>query len=287
MNPYELDIDGLQKVQRFRHDLNARGVLYRDFEDVEQLIDLVKAHLFSLIVEEWETDKWAEVDAPVETPSPKERAPRVVVDKRSSNGAKPRDRASKSTRSTTLDEEDIEEPDEEDFGLLDHAEKFHSATASMVKTFSDMSTHITLIGDKMTKRTAEIDSVMKARAKSRTASTNTQRTDVSRLKQIIDGAARDVADFVGELAQDVNTYRSDNRVILAELRAMLSQRREFVSDGNDDQGLASLRELIDTMKTVKSQVADFQKAMQKAPALTKDFKSARRQGVSMLGELIA
>ena len=278
---------GYRKVQRFRRDLIARGVLYRDFEDVEKLIDLVKAHLFSLIVEEWKTDKWAQVDAPIETPSLKEGAPRVVVDKRSSNGAKPRDRASKSTRSTTLDEEDLEEPDEEDFGLLDHAEKFHSAAAAMVKTFSDMSTHITLISDKMAKRTAEVDDVMKSGAQSRTANANTQQHDVSLFKKIVDGAARDLADFVGELAQDVNTYRSDNRVMLAELRAMLAKKRELVSDGNDEQELASLRELIDTMNTVKGQVAGFQKAMQETPALTKRFRSARRQGVSMLGELIA
>ena len=95
-------------------------------------------------------------------------------------------------------------------------------------------------------------------------------------------------EFVGDLAQDVNAYRVDNRVMLSDLRGMLAGRLELNSGkDNNYEDLETLRNLIETMKTVTGQVGGFQKAMQEAPALTGKFRNARRRGVSMLGELIA
>ena len=293
VSPYELDVDGLQKVQRFREDLEARGVLYRDFENTEAFIDLVKTHLFDLIVEDWHVDtkKWTAVDAPAQPPPPVQGKPTMLA-RRSGSVAKPKNRASESEENEPHDEEeDIEEPDEGDLGLLDHVENLSSVTRTMVATFERMSEHIALVGSKFAERTKEIEDVKQSQAKTRTADGAAQQRNVSRYKAIVDGAADDIMDFVGNLAQDVNAYRVDNRVMLSELRALLAVRQELNFDkdnsSNNEKELASLVTLIGTMRTVKGQVGGFQKAMQEAPALTGKFKKARRRGVSMIGELIA
>ena len=290
VNPYNLDVEGLRKVQRFRDNLKERGVLYRDFDATEEFIDLVKTHLFDLIVKEWraETENWATVNAPAEPRALVQKQPRALPDTTGGNAAGPRNRASESKKDPPPDEDNLEDDDEDGLGLLDHVENWHSVIEAMTATFENMSRHIGLVGEKISKRTKEIGEVQQSQAKARTADGATQRRNVTRFRRIINGAADDIAEFVGDLAQDVNAYRVDNRVMLSELRALLAARRELNSgEDNDDKELKTLRNLIETMKTVKGQVGGFQTSMQEAPALTGRFKSARRRGVSMVGELIA
>ena len=290
INPYELDVEGLQKVQRFRDNIKARGVLSRDFDNTEDFIDLVKTHVVDLIAKEWrsETERWAPADAPAQPPALVREQPRAGLDTTSGDAARPKSRASESKKSAPPDEDDLEDADEDGLGLLDHVENLHSVTKAMTVTFESMSKHIKLVGEKISKRAKEIEEVQQSQAKARTADGATQQLDVARLKNIINGAADDVMEFVGDLAQDVDAYRVDNRVMLSELRGMLEVRREFNSGkDNDYEDLKTFRNLIETMKTVKGQVGGFQKSIQEAPALTGKFKNARRRGVSMLGELIA
>ena len=289
IDPYKLDVKELGKVQRFRDDLEARGVLYCDFEATEHFIELVKAHLFDLIVKEWrENDRWASIDGPAPKPPPNQERPEAVLDKRSGgNAAKPMTRAHESKRHALPDEEDLEESDEDEPGLLDHVQNLHSASNAMVETFQNMSEHITTVGKKLAKRTEEIGAVQQSQAKARKADGATQQHNAIQFKTIINGAADDILNFVSELSQDVNAYRADNRVMLSEFHALLAVRQELNTENNDATERDSLLQLIETMKTVKGQVGGFQDVMQKTPALTKQFKRARRRGVSMLGELIA
>ena len=294
IDPYQLDVGELQKVQRFRGDLEARGVLYRDFENTDGFIDLVKTHLFDLIAEEWhaEAGKWTSVDTPTQPPTPMQERPQAELDTRSSNAARPKNRTSDSKSKALPDEDDPEDSDEDegdDLGLLDHAENLHSVVNAMSVTFTSMSEHITLVGSKISERTKEIGDVKQSQAKARTvANSATQQRNVSRFKDIINGAADDIIEFVRDLAQDVTVYRVDNRVMLSELCALLAARRELgVATDDSNEDLTALLTLVETMKTVKGQVGGFQRAMQEAPALTGKFKKARGRGVSMIGELIA
>ena len=294
IDPYQLDVDDLQKVQCFRVNLEARGVLYRDFENTEGFIDLVKTHLFDLIAEEWHADtgKWTSIDTPTQPPTSMQGRPQAERDTRSGNAARPKNRTSESKRKVLPDEDDPEDSDDDegdDLGLLDHVENLRSVVNAMSVTFTSMSEHITSVGSKIGKRTKEIDDVKQSQAKARTvADSATQQRNISRFKDIINGAADDITEFVGDLAQDVTVYRVDNRVMLSEMRALLVARRELgVENDDSNEELTALLTLVETMKTVKGQVGRFQQAMQEAPALTGKFKKARRRGVSMLGELIA
>ena len=337
IDPYKLDLEGLQKVQSFRQNLKARGVLYRDFNSTEEFTDLVKTHLFDLIATEWRTDAdaWTSVDAPAQPSLPEQTRPSAVVDTKGGNAAKPKNRTSEPKKGALPDEDDLEDPDRDGLGLLDHVENLNSVTNAMTTTFESMSGHIKLVvcprndftlaasgrrlaetpdftgdcgrecrsaakvelqtcssdtplvGEKISRRTKEIGEVQQSQARSRTADGTTQQRNVSKFKHIINGAADDIDEFVGDLAQDVNIYRSDNRVMLSEVRSLLEARRELGDRTNSDQEMETLRSLIETMRTVKGQVDGFQESMQEAPALTGKFRSARRRGVSMLGELIA
>lgn len=284
INPYELNAEELRQVQRFRDNLKARGVLYRDFADTGEFIELVKTHLFSLIVEEWENDKWTLVNTQAQEPPIKQQRPKAVLDDGSGDTGKPKTGVGESTGHAPPDEDDLEESDEA-LGFLDHVENLHSTCNALVKTFNNMSEHIILVGKKFVKRTEEINAVKQSLAKSRTADGPGQQRNASQLKQIINVAADDLEQFAGELIQDVDAYRTDNRVMLSALRAVLATRQELDLDGSKE--LTSLLELVVNMKTVKDQVGGFQQAMRNAPALTGRFKKARRRGVSMLGELIA
>ena len=159
----------------------------------------------------------------------------------------------------------------------------------MTATFENISVHIKLVGEKFSRRTEEIGEVQQSQAKARTADGATQQRNVVKFKDIINGAADDIMEFVGDLAKDVNAYRVDNRVMLSDLRGLLAARQELNRDKdvNNGEEFKTLQNLIETMKAVKGQVGGFQKSMQEAPGLTRKFKSARRRGVSMLGELIA
>ena len=283
-----VNVEGLQKVQRFRNALEERGVLYRDFKDTAEFIELAKAHLFDLIVKEWEGAKWASVDAPAQKLPLKPQRPEAVLDKRSAgNAAGPINRASESKGNTLPDEDDFDESDEDEPGLLDHVENLHLATSALAETFKNMSGHMEAVGNKFAKRTEEINTVQHSQAKARTADGDTQRHNALQLRKIINGAADDIQDFVSELAQDVNAYRADNRVMLSEFSALLAARRELNAEKDDTTELDSLLKLMETMKTVRGKVGGFQDVIQKTPALTRHYRGAKRRGVSMLGELIA
>ena len=286
MNPYELDLEELTKVQLFRDNLKDRGVLYRDFEDTGEFVDLVKEHLFGLIADEWRDNKWMAVVASAKSHPVRQELSMVVPPKRTGN-AKLRGRGSESNENATPDEQDADESDEDEVGLLDHAENLHSVLDDLTTTLQSMSGHIAEIGTRISERTNQLNAVQHSEAKERAADGSAQQRNVRQFKQIIDGAADDLTQFVGELSPDVEAYRSGNRVMLSALRGMLVLRRELGSEADDKEELNSLLELIETMQTVKGQVGGFQRVMQQAPALTGRYKRAQRRGVSMLGELIA
>lgn len=57
---FTIDLEQLQKVLAFRDKLQQSGVLYKDFETDDQLIDVLRKHLRTLIREEWKNRKWME-----------------------------------------------------------------------------------------------------------------------------------------------------------------------------------------------------------------------------------
>ena len=168
MDPYELDVEGLKKVKDFRDDLKARGVIYCDFDDTEEFVDLVKKHVFDLIVDEWcsATEKWAPADTPAQPPAlVQEQHSIAALDTTSGGAARPKNRASKSNKSAPPDEDDLEDADEDGLGLLDHVENLHSVTKTMTVTLGNMSKHIKLVGEKISKRAKEMGEVQQAKAR--------------------------------------------------------------------------------------------------------------------------
>jgi len=67
-NAFSLDLDGLQKVTNFRDSLPRRGILYRDFTDTAAFVQLVREHLYNMILEELKDGTWIAPAAAVELP---------------------------------------------------------------------------------------------------------------------------------------------------------------------------------------------------------------------------
>ena len=107
----------------------------------------------------------------------------------------------------------------------------------------------------------------------------------SALGTVTNLAAADLSEFVSEFGKDVVAYRADNRDMLVAFRGIVAGRREFGQ--KDDEELEALTTLVGTLKTVRETVGGFQRSMHEMPAFTRDFRKARRRGVSMLAELIA
>ena len=68
-DPFSIDPNQLQKVQDFRQRLGGRGVLYQNFRDTAEFTQLVREHLDSLIIDEWQDSKWSEAVAPLQKES--------------------------------------------------------------------------------------------------------------------------------------------------------------------------------------------------------------------------
>ena len=62
---FSIDPSQLQKVQDFRQRLGGLGVLYRDFQDTAEFTQLVREHLDSLIIDEWQDGKWSKAVTPL------------------------------------------------------------------------------------------------------------------------------------------------------------------------------------------------------------------------------
>ena len=266
VDPYKMDLDQLQKVRDFRITLRTRGVLSRDFKGTEHFVSLVRKHIFDLVVTEWQDGAWASAEnADDDSDTDGDDDPLISADAETINEA----------------EEDDDEP-----GFLDYVTHLNAVTDSLVATCKNISTHIGAIGTKFSERTEEVNAVKEAQVLARAKrNRKAERYNVERFRTVTNLAAADLSEFVSEFGKDVVAYRADNRDMLVAFRGIVAGRREFGQ--KDEEELEGLTTLVGTLKTVREAVGGFQRSMHEMPAFTRDFKKARRRGVSMLAELIA
>ena len=155
-DPFNLEIDQLQKVKDFRAGLHSRGVLYQDFRNTADFVQMVKNHLESLVSDEWKNGKWSPIQG-LDEDSPQQMTTTVTPFSQDSH-------SEDETGATDAFVDSSDNGDGEDLGLLDYVASFNEETSAMNLALERISENTARVGDEMRARTAESE-VLQSRHK--------------------------------------------------------------------------------------------------------------------------
>jgi hypothetical protein len=295
-DPFTVDLEQLRRVREFRDRLPALGVLFRDFKDTTEFVEMVTNHLYHLVIDEWQNSTWIaiglnEKQLPEEMqyePSPtltsKPMSPCEILSEKAATAATYPPSNNTEGESSTVDEKE-----EDELGLLDLMEEFHRAIGSLTVAMEQMGEHTTKIGERLrvaageathlTEQHGQIEHVGGSRAK---------QDYLARAKEVVNRAAGDLERYAADMSPVIIRFRVENRAMFANLRQALVERKELnVSPEQIQKDREALVKFIELMETTREQATSFQSSIASMPALTGRFKRARKQTTGMLGDLIA
>ena len=279
VDPFKLEIDQLQKVKDFRDGLSSRGVLYKDFKNTADFIQMVKNHLESLVSDEWKNGKWSPIPG-LDEDSPQQMPTTVTPLSQDTY-------SEDETGATDAFVDSSDNGDGEDLGLLDYVASFHEETSAMNLTLERISENTTRVGDEMRARTADTECLLSRHKEVKhVGGSREQQEYVANARGIVDSAAQHLSDFVQAMTPSVEEYRTHSRAVFSNLRNGLQANSELGNPTaeNIQQGL---EDLISHMTSAQDSTASFQASIDSVPALTGKFKRAKRRAAAILGELIA
>ena len=279
VDPFNLEMDQLQKVKDFRAGLHSRGVLYQDFRNTADFVQMVKIHLESLVSDEWKNGKWLPIQG-LDEDSPQQMTTTVTPFSQDSH-------SEDETGATDAFVDSSDNGDWEDLGLLDYVASFNEETSAMNLTMARISENTARVGDEMRARTAESE-VLQSRHKEvkHVGGSREQQEYVANVRGIVDSAAHNLNDFVQAMIPSVEEYRTHSRAMFSNLRNGLQAHSEL-GNPTDENIPQALEDLICTLTSTQDSTASFQASIDSVPALTGKFKRAKRKAAAILGEFIA
>lgn len=274
-DPFAMDLEQLAKVKAFREALPARGILYRDFNDTAEFIGLVNEHLYGLIVDEWRDGQWADIP----------RADQVAQREVSSAAEPPAPEQETNVLVTTGDES----VDDADYGLLEYMEAFHAAAAKVNEAITLIASCSERIGERMRSRTAETTALQQEHEQVKhIGGSRLQQDYLRKAREVVDGAASDLDEFVSTMNPAVDAYRSAGRDMFGSLRRAISEGTQLPADPQQvEENRRALENLIQVMDGSRTNTMSFQASVRQVPALTGKFKRSRQHAASTLGNVIA
>ena len=289
-NPFTMDVDQLRKVKGFREALPSRGVVYRDFKDTAEFVELVKDHLYNLVIDEWRGDQWSSIPpvgrsrstGTVDTASLSESSglpavPALPVEPRKSDY----DRL-ESGGATLTDVEDEEEP-----GVLDYLAGFIEAADALTKTAQRITQNTERVGEQVRARTAETSSLHQEFERVKNVGGSRAAQDfVLKARGVVDHAAANLDEFVNSMAADVEQYRLHSRAIFTYFRNSL-KAGALIETTSQNENRTALTQLISVLQATGESESTLQSTISQVPALTGKFKRARKRSAAILGEFIA
>lgn len=269
---FSIDIDQLQKVQEFRQNLGARGVVYRDFRDTAEFTQLVREHLDALIIDEWEGDKWVE------------RAPAPPVNE--TDASSPPIVQGAKTSERTGDPDDERHQDDE-LGVLEYMEAAHDASEAIAVVMNTISKETERVGDEIRARSSESNQVMAELEKQKViGSTKAHQQFLAQARATIDRAAGNLDDYATAMKPNVEQFKVQNRSLFDNMKRAFHAGVELgPRDTAEDQ--AALARLILVVRESREHIMAFQTSISRVPALTGRFRRSRRRAAAILGELVA
>ena len=152
-DPFTIDLTQVQCVRRFRDDLTANGVLYRDFTDTAAFAAMIRNHLQHLILDEWTGQCWRE-------PSIEENRAALNSATPLATDAEPRARH---LQETPKHETALREDDDEALGLIELMQEVEHSASDLTAVLARICVHTEGIGrSRACKRRADSTNVCSA-----------------------------------------------------------------------------------------------------------------------------
>lgn len=275
---FSINTKQLEKVKEFRSKLPDIGVLYRDFKDTAQFVDIVKDHLFNLIVEEWDKTSWKHVELST-TLKPQEEG----LDKLEGT-------LSSSSDDTNQKTVEVDKSEDNDAGYFEIIEEFYLATNTLTKTFERLVKINEFITEKMNVHTIAANEHSQKQAQAeRIGGSRKMQEYITKAKKIIDDSANDLEIYARDMKPELISLKTNMGIILSTFenayKFAVEELKMPATKQQDD--IKGLKGMIDTMVTIQDQTSSFQSTLESLPALTGKFKKARKSATSVLGELVA
>jgi uncharacterized protein DUF4062 len=295
-DPFSVDLEQLQRVREFRDRLPALGVLFRDFKDTTEFVEMVTNHLYHLVIDEWQDSAWVAIGldekqlagetqyepSPPLTSGP--MSPHEILSEKAAHAATHPLSNNMGSESSTADENEDDE-----LGLLDLMEEFHRAIGSLTVTMEQMGEHTAKIGERLQVAAGEATRLAEQHTQVEHVGGSRAKQDyLARAKEVVNRAAGDLERYATDMSPVIIQFRTENRAMFANLRQALVERKELnVSPEEVQKDREALVKFIELVETTREQATSFQSSIASMPALTGRFKRARKQTTGMLGDLIA
>jgi hypothetical protein len=281
-DPFSINIEQLKKVQQFRSELPHKGVLYRDFKDTIEFVEMVKNHIWQLIIDEWNGKAWK----PIESPSPESEMKIIKETKELGLGQQPKENEIQAT----IVKEDFNISPEEEVGFFDLMEEFYASVTSLTSIMIEMAEYTKQIGEQLNKHTESANRLMeKYGNKVIVGGSRESQKYLSEAKAVVNSAASDLDSYTKRVSPNIAALKTDLGVILSRFRDVyIFTDGEFKrTEEQKKEDAEAFREFTETMKTVVGQITAFQVSITNLPALTGQLNKARKHTAAILGALIA
>jgi hypothetical protein len=275
---FTIDLEQLAKVKAFREGLPARGILYRDFNDTADFVGLVNKHIYELIVDEWRDGQWIDISLPaLSGPASNSKVAALVGALAPTN---------EHNAMVTTGEQVA---DDLDFGLLEYMAAFHAAAERLDEALAEIVSCTERIGERMRSRTSETTALQQEIEQGKRIGGSRAHQDYLRkAREVVDGAASDLDEFVSTMSPAVDAYRSAAREMFENLRRAIDEGAQLATEPPEaEQNRRSLEVLIRAMETGRDGTVAFHGSVRQIPALTGKFKRSRQHAAAILGNLIA
>ena len=278
-DPFTIDTKQLIKVHKFRSDLSQKGVIYRDFKDTANFVEIVREHLWNLISDEWNGNVWKLIELPSQ---------------RDTNEINTQSEQKTEEKATSVTEIIAESEDlalvPEEIGYFDLMKEFYAAVESMKSSLGNMTEHTVHIGEQFNVHTESANNLMgKYGDKPKIGGSRDAQKYLTKAKEVVDNAGSDLETYTGKMRPQISALKTDLQVMLNRFRDVyiFANEKFETSEEQKQKDAGALHEFIETMVTLVGEIMIFQESITNLPALTTKFNKARKHATTVIGELIA
>lgn len=239
--PDDIDLEQLGKVRDFREDVSEEGVLYGSFRSGDEFEKLLRLHLNRVL---------KDLMVPSAVPARSEAPP----------------------------EEEMEESEPVEAGLIDSLEEVFERGAEFREVMSRMTEATTDLGERLEQRRAQMQKLGQVQ--------NGQ--GLKRAKAAILGAAADVSRFVRGIKVEIPAYSESFGGLANASTELVGLLRHFETDESKEdveEAEEQSEALLESIRTSRASVAEFRQTIAKWPPVSKSLNKARRDAVNVLEEL--
>jgi hypothetical protein len=274
-DPFTLDLTQISQVREFRESLGPEGVLYQDFRDTAEFVELIRKNLHHLIVDEWLDGHWIKVD--------------LIAEKASGTLETPKSFDCSLAPQNGFDGGiDLEKDDGEELGFLELVWEFQRAAEALTPILARIGEHTTAIGELFKLRTDQVNNLLAVRQVDHVAGNKAGQEYTATLRDFVDQAATDLDKYSADIAPDLQLFKIENRTMFEHLSRVVDAQQELPMPAarlQDDR--RALKDLIRILLGAQTHVIAFQASVSGMPALTIRLKKARKRASATLGEMIA